>query len=590
MRLITIRRISQIFFVGLFLWFGIVATVGQEWWQLRGWPINWFLNADPLMALGTVLTTRTLPASFLWALVTAVLAIFLGRIFCGWVCPLGALNHFLSWLALRKRKFSERQAANRYHPGQKIKYYVLGFLAAAALMGSLQTGLVDPLPLIYRSVNLVVGPIANAGGRILAADSRYYSTIWIVGSIFFLVLGLNLIVPRFFCRFVCPLGALFGLLNRFNPWRMGKTEDICRNCHLCESVCQGACQPSGKIRTSECLVCLNCLDICPHGRMTFAPRASAAGEIAGPDLGRRHLVLAVGAGLVAAPMWRLSGLTAGNFDPGLVRPPGALNEKAFLARCTKCGQCLRICPTNVIQPAMWEAGWEGLWTPALNFRIGSSGCQLNCVACGHVCPTAAIRPLSLDEKLGRGRFAAQGPIRLGMAAVDRTRCLPWAVDRPCLVCQELCPVSPKAIFTKVAYEPIRGGQATIVTAAGSNLELDGLTAAGVDLASGDYFLRLASGGDQALWRVSGFSGARLTVTTGASNQDLPAKGQHVEIMVRLSRPYVDPAYCIGCGVCEHECPLAGLKAIRITSDNESRPRSRKTFVLTLTGTFGKNAP
>ena len=69
-------------------------------------------------------------------------------------------------------------------------------------------------------------------------------------------------------------------------------------------------------------------------------------------------------------------------------PPGALREDLFLSRCIQCGQCMRVCPTGIIQSA--GTGTGGMWTPGLNFRIGSSGCQLACTACGHACPTAAI--------------------------------------------------------------------------------------------------------------------------------------------------------------------------------------------------------
>ena len=119
---------------------------------------------------------------------------------------------------------------------------------------------------------------------------------------------------------------------------------------------------------------------------------------------------------------------------------------------------MRICPTNVIRPALLEAGVEGMWTPVLDFTSGTSGCQSNCVACGHLCPTAAIRPLSLEERMGLGEFKDKGPVRIGTAFVDKSRCLPWAMDRPCIVCQENCPVSPKAIFTREAFVAVQGAQ------------------------------------------------------------------------------------------------------------------------------------
>jgi ferredoxin len=256
-------------------------------------------------------------------------------------------------------------------------------------------------------------------------------------------------------------------------------------------------------------MCMNCLDRCPAGRVTFAGRASSAGEVGLPDLSRRGFIVA-GAGLVMVSMWEVGGLGGANRDASLIRPPGTLDEDRFLARCIRCGQCMRVCPANIIHPALLEAGVQGLWTPAINYRLSRSGCQPNCIACGQVCPSAAIRPFSLDEKQGLGEFAAQGPIRMGTAFVDRGRCLPWAMDRPCLVCHELCPVSPKAIFTRTAFETIRDGQALPVKVQGPAVELAALPA-GVNLASGDYYLRGSGQPEAALRRITGQAGAGLTL-------------------------------------------------------------------------------
>src|ERR1035437_5084564 len=132
MNIRTVRRISQIFFALLFLWLCVVATVGEHWWQLRGWPVNWLLQLDPLVALGTVLTTRTLYAGLLWALATVVLTILLGRFFCGWVCPFGALHQAIGYLGRRAKPVKQRIAANQYRQSQRIKYYILIFLLTAA--------------------------------------------------------------------------------------------------------------------------------------------------------------------------------------------------------------------------------------------------------------------------------------------------------------------------------------------------------------------------------------------------------------------------------------------------------------------------
>ncbi len=113
------------------------------------------------------------------------------------------------------------------------------------------------------------------------------------------------------------------------------------------------------------------------------------------DLGRRQLITAVAAGVVAVPLVRLGSL-ARRPDEFLVRPPGAQNEAEFLSRCIRCGQCMKVCLTNGLQPVLWEAGLEGLYTPRLVPRMGY--CSFSCNLCGQVCPTGAIPHLNLKVK------------------------------------------------------------------------------------------------------------------------------------------------------------------------------------------------
>lgn len=567
MRIVTVRRLCQVFFLALFLWFCVTATVGAAWWQLRGWPINWLLELAPLTALATGLATGTLYSSLAWALVTIAITLVVGRFFCGFVCPLGAINQAAGWLAGRRLSPEARVAANRHRGLQAFKYYFLAGFLALALLGSVQTGLLDPLPLMHRSVNLALLPLADGG--VISGGPRVYASVWLIGLVLLTVVGLNLVLPRFFCRFLCPLGALFGFLSRFTPWRLGKTNDKCGDCCICEHYCEGACRPAGQIITGECALCFNCLDRCPAGRVAFASRPSAAGEVGLPDLSRRGLLLA-GGGVVLAALWEVGGLATAGRNPRLLRPPGSLDEARFLARCIRCGQCMRLCPANIIQPALLEAGVQGLWTPAINYRLGASGCLVNCIACGQICPTAAIRPFSLEEKHGLGEFAAQGPLRLGTAFVDRGRCLPWALDRPCLVCHEVCPVSPKAIFIRTAWETVRDGEALAAKVKGSEVELAASLATEANLAGGDYFLRAAGQPQATPRRIVGAGRSRLTLEGPPAGEGAPAGEARVDLLVKLARPFVDASRCIGCGMCEHDCPVSGLRAIRVYSENESR--------------------
>ncbi len=641
MRIIIIRRISQVFFLALFVWFCVVTTLGENWWQLRGWPVNWLIQLDPLVGLATLLATGTLYAGLLWGLVTIVMTIFLGRFFCGWVCPFGSIHQFVGYWSRRRQPVKAKLDANVYRRGQALKYWLLIFLLSGAigellsslsalpwrrgtdfvlggivvfagvllavvwkrvaglksaiagvlslallwavlglvfqgekiLVATLQTGLLDPLPLLYRSLNLALLPLVQRGALQPTAAPRIYDGAWFIGALLGTAIFMNLWIPRFYCRFVCPLGALLGCLGRWALWRIGKHESACHDCRLCEKHCEGACQPATEIRISECVLCLNCREDCRHGYMGYRTRPSATGEIVNPDLTKREFMTAFVAGSAMASWMRLSGKTASNWNPEVIRPPGSLVEEAFLARCTKCGQCMRICPTNVIQPDGLTGGVESLWTPVLNFRIGTSGCQINCIACGHACPTAAIRPLSLDERLGREQYASAGPIRIGTAFVDRGRCLPWAMDRPCIVCQENCPVSPKAIFTRTHFSPVRTEAPLVVEDFDDrSLRLASAALAAGQFATGDFYGRIEDQPGTTRRRIVENTRSSITLASSIEKQARPLTGKALVIEIRLQQPWVDPQRCVGCGVCQHECPVKGLRAIRVTAENETRAR------------------
>lgn len=591
MNIVTIRRITQAFFLILFIWFCVVMNLGDKWWQLRGWPTNWILQLDPLVGLATLLTTGTLYRGLIWGLATVVLTIFVGRFFCGWLCPFGTLHQVVGYLGHRHKKSKQKRELNRYRQGQKIKYAVLTVLLAMAaadlvFMGSLSfgssllTGILDPIPLFYRSVHLIAMPLADAGIRVLSAQPRFYLGAGLIGGVFLLSILLNLWIPRFYCRFICPLGALFGVLSRFAVWRMGKVQPDCTDCRLCEKSCQGACEPAARIRLSECFLCMNCLKDCHHSRIRYQTALSAQGEITAPDLSRRGFVLSLATGLVAVPALRINGSLASAWDPSRVRPPGALAEPDFLHRCIKCGQCMRICPTNVIQPAGPSAGIEGLWTPVLDFRIGTSGCQHNCIACGHVCPTAAIRPLLPDERTGAGSFSNRGPLKIGTAFLDRGRCLPWAMQRPCLVCQENCPVSPKAITTRIDFSSVPLPPLTATRIQGSTLYLSSAVLKPGRYGTGDYYVLIKGSGNTVKLPVLTNTDQTLTVLNKKGFAFRPEETARVEMVIRLQQPFVDPEKCIGCGVCEHECPVKGKRAIRVTAENETRHREHTLSLAT----------
>jgi polyferredoxin len=594
MKITTARQTSQIFFVILFLWFCVTTALGDKWWQLRGWPVNWIIQLDPLVGLGTLLTTRTLYAGLLWGLLTVVLTIVLGRFFCGWVCPFGAIHQFVGFCGKYKKPTSYKICLNQYSPWQSLKYFLLFFFLAAAFIdllellapghpliaGSLQIGLLDPISLLYRSINLVLLPLFDGPMLRLSSSFRFYNGAWVIGFIFIAAITLNFLRPRFYCRFICPLGALFGILSRFAIFRIGKNKPECINCEICEKDCEGACSPTSRIRVNECVMCMNCINDCRHDMMAYRMHPSETGEIVSPDMTRRGLMISLAAGALLPPMFRLSGATSLNWNASLVRPPGSLIENEFLKRCIKCGQCMRICPTNVIHPAGLESSFEALWTPSLNFRVGTSGCQHNCIACGNICPTAAIRPLTLDERMGTGPYQAQGPIKIGMAFVDHGRCLPWSMDLPCIVCQENCPVSPKAIFTREIFQPVRDFSGIQIRTLEKNMvETTNKILEPDRLGTGDYFLKITNMPHSQPFLITGNTENRIEyIDTDIFDKELYFD-THADILILLQQPYVDPERCIGCGICQHECPVQGKRAIRITAENESRNQEHSFLLL-----------
>jgi MauM/NapG family ferredoxin protein len=153
------------------------------------------------------------------------------------------------------------------------------------------------------------------------------------------------------------------------------------------------------------------------------------------DLKRRSVLTFGIAGVGGGLLFRAQPAVAKrNLNPAFVRPPGALAEDEFLSKCIRCGECMKVCPTNAIQPAMLESGLEGMWSPLLKLRVGY--CEYKCTMCTQVCPTGAISKLPLEKKQ---------KTKIGLSVVDKNRCLPYSFGKACQMCYDQCPLSDKAI-------------------------------------------------------------------------------------------------------------------------------------------------
>lgn len=546
------RRIAQVGFLGLFLFFlfqtafrGSFAANSDTPVRLP-YPVEAFLLADPFVAAMTVLSTHTVYRGLLWSVGLLALTLVFGRVFCGWICPFGTLHHFFGWIwPSKKGRGAVRVEANKTHGYQRIKYYLLYAFLLSSVAGSAIGGLFDPICIAVRAIGLGVIPaLQYVSGRAFGAaqdvssrpiqgfaDSAqdffartvwqshqfYFHQTWFILALLVALLFLNRFIPRFWCRVLCPLGAFLGVFARFALFGMEKDHSKCTDCNLCLVNCQGADSPQGgvKWRQDECHMCFNCETACPEDVIKFRFLPNRQSTIVKPDTDRRTVLASAAAGAVFIPLARAADSLDVNYHPRVIRPPGSVDERAFLERCIRCAECMKVCPNNALHPTLFEAGIEGLWTPILIMRIGY--CEHSCVLCGQVCPTGAIQKITEKEKLGQG----VPPVKIGTAFYDHGRCLPWSMQTPCIVCEEFCPTSPKAIWVEEVEAPMRDDK-------------------------------------------PGPDGAPPGMK-----------------MVKLQRPHVDPSLCIGCGACEKVCPVQDQPAVYVTNVGETRS---KTNVILLENT------
>ncbi|MEP0844691.1 MAG: 4Fe-4S dicluster domain-containing protein, partial [Phycisphaerae bacterium] len=611
MRITTVRIITQTVVMALFLTFVFITTFSHlnEMPTLAFW-LSKFLEIDPLVGVATAVTTHTLYKGLIWSLILLIPTLFLGRIFCNWICPYGILHQFTGWV-FNARNAKQRIESNRYRRLYQLKYYILIGMIVAAMFQTLQIGLLDPICLLHRSFTASILPALNAQSNALAeaaqaagleraadrlnfGDPKQHQLGWVIGFLILFFVSMNLVIPRFFCRVVCPLGATLGVLSRFAIWRIERDPAKCTDCDLCLQSCEGASDPHTQLRKSECFVCFNCIEDCPHDALSFALLPKRTHEVAWPDVPRRKAIFAVVVGVLFYPFAKLAGRTTRDFSTRVVRPPGSVEELEFLERCIKCDQCIRVCPTNVLQPAMLEAGLEGVWTPIMNFRMGF--CQLNCTACGQVCPTGAIQRLTIEQKLGLGPHEADGPVKLGTAHYDFGRCLPWSKNIPCVVCEEVCPTSPKAIHSEYKQLLVRDGKKQVTSATEVTVTLadypspgqafgeacsfraneykgDRTTSYHVQIihrdGTSETHAILANDGDTLLiGELDPISGE---VVNGSRFFKVPQRGAVAAIHLEFKVPKIDTALCIGCGLCEKECPVVGdRRAVYVTAEGETR--------------------
>lgn len=423
--------------------------------------------------LGWTARIQFLPAllalNFGVVLLLVALTLLFGRLYCSVICPLGVMQDIVAWFGSRGKRRKFRYAYSSAKNGLRYGVLALFVLALVAGVGSL-VALLAPYSAYGRIASNLFAPIYRWGNNLLAwfaerVDSyAFYSTdVWLRSLPTFLIALATFVVlailawrnGRTYCNTICPVGTVLGLLSRYSLFRPVIDTDKCNGCTLCSRRCKAACIDAKHhtIDYSRCVACMDCLDACAQGAISYRRRKKqpVADAVAEPvvDVSRRHFLtgaaLLVGAAAAKAQEKKVDGGLAVLLDKKVLHratpivPPGAQGLWHVARHCTGCQLCVAACPNGVLRPS---TRLEALMQPESSYERGY--CRPECTKCSEVCPAGAIHPITPEEK---------SAIQIGHAVWVKENCIPLTDGVSCGNCARHCPTGAIQMVSSDAANP-----------------------------------------------------------------------------------------------------------------------------------------
>lgn len=405
----VLQGISLVFFVFLF---------ANLFYPLDGQAalLQWFSRLDPWMLFSHLRWQHSIPLWGWLPLLTLVITLLLGRVFCGWLCPLGALLMFIdkvSRTVFINSSFKKIALIRTkiLQCSQPARYFWLLFIIVIFVLGSNLVLFLTPFALFSHEIV-----------RILQGAVPWVLIGIIAGTLFF---------SRIWCSVLCPTGLLLSLIGRLRLFRY-QVAGNCVQCGICTANCPVGAAPADTGAAKEgCLACGDCQRVCPTKAVSWQ-RISYGSQKSEDEVesditkvknqhSRRQFLIIIFTAAAAVAFWEK---TVGAVKK-VLRPPGALQEVDFTAVCNRCGRCIKVCPNNALQPMPITEGLECFATPYIIPREGN--CIL-CLSCQEVCPTGAIAGVPLES------------VKMGTAEIDMLRCIAWNDNKQCFICGEQCPL------------------------------------------------------------------------------------------------------------------------------------------------------